>query len=134
MGGNISARKNLSLLYASGDGVTTDLGRASAWMSFAAVPGNDAQAQYLVGLLYEKGNVQIKSYGNGNGKMADEHALELKAFEYYCASANIGYEDARKKSDQLRPRFTPQEIEAAKKAAAGIPKSLVFGYPKLIDD
>ena len=49
--GNISAQRNLAVMYREGRGVQKDLGEALSWFSQAASAGN-ASAQYELGKLY----------------------------------------------------------------------------------
>jgi uncharacterized protein YgiM (DUF1202 family) len=79
-GGHAEAQYHLGWLYANGNGLSVDIGRALDWWMKAAGQGH-ADAQFAVGLAYT----------TGEGIKAD---LD-EAVDWYLAAARRGHQDAR---------------------------------------
>ena len=60
--GDAEAQYNLGLLYAQGDSLPQDAGRAAVWYRKAAEQGL-AEARYSLGVLYHQGNGVPKDAG-----------------------------------------------------------------------
>jgi TPR repeat protein len=73
--GDAEAQCKLGVMYANGQGVTQDYGKALEWYRKSAEQGN-SEAQYKLGVMYVKGRGVAQDYG--------------KALEWYRKSAEQG--------------------------------------------
>lgn len=103
-GGDKSAMHNLALYYFRGEGGPQDLPAAVRWFRKAADAGV-VDSQYNLGLLYQ----------SGSGVERDLAA----AYRWFAIAANAGDAQARANAVELESRFSPTQLAALDKAAAG---------------
>ncbi|MGA7674242.1 MAG: TetR family transcriptional regulator [Rhizomicrobium sp.] len=101
--GNVKAMADLGKVYAGGWSEGTDFAKATQWLARAAGFG-DVDAQFDLAILYERGQgVPIS--------LAD-------AYKWYAIAAAQGDRDAATQASIVAAQLSPDELWAAKKAAA----------------
>ncbi len=96
--GDARSQFQLSLLYASGRGVSANPAEALRWLQQAAVRGH-AQAQSNLGNAFHAGRVVPLDL--------------LKAYAWLSMAANTGDRVAITNRDVVARKLTPQQVEAA---------------------
>ncbi|MDE2265666.1 MAG: SEL1-like repeat protein [Alphaproteobacteria bacterium] len=102
--GNVKAMANLAKAYAGGSAQGADFTKAAKWFTRAAELG-DVDSQFDLAVLYERGEGVTRN-------LAD-------AYKWYSIAAGQGDRDAAAQAAILAAQLAPQELAAAKKAAAG---------------
>lgn len=100
--GDAASQFQLSLLYASGQGVSADLKESLYWLRKAALRGH-AQAQSNLGVAFSK----------GRGVMQDD----VKAYAWFSMAASAGDSIAVTNQALAARRLSPQQLEQAKALA-----------------
>ena len=108
--GNVKAMANLGKVYAGGWGEGTDFAEAARWFARAAGFG-DVDAQFDLAVLYERGE-------------GVPHSLS-DAYKWYAIAAAQADRDAAKQAGIVARQLSPDELQAAKKAAADFKPSPV---------
>lgn len=96
--GNASAAFQLSLLYASGQGVKADVRESVRWLKMAAV-GGDAQAQTNLGVAFAKGRGVLQDDG--------------KAYVWFSKAAGSGDSVALTNRDIAARKLSTQQLNQA---------------------
>ena len=99
--GDKDAQFKLGDIYINGNGVPINYGEALRWYKKAALQGH-ADAQYSVGLMYDKGHIGIPKNNE-------------TAYVWYKLSSEQGQEDAKRNFISVENLMTTSEIERAEK-------------------
>jgi TPR repeat protein len=100
--GDATAKFNLGLIYANGEGVPQDFTAAVSWYRDAAEHGF-ADAQYNLGTMY----------GSGKGVPQDY----VTAHMWFDLAATGGNQEALQDREAVERRMTPAQIAEAQKLA-----------------
>ncbi|HWA92128.1 MAG TPA: TetR family transcriptional regulator [Rhizomicrobium sp.] len=100
--GNRHAMSNLAVLHAGGDGRTANFAEAARWFQRAASLGY-VDAEFNLAVLYERGDGVPQSL--------------LEAYKWYAIAATAGDAVAKTRADAIATQLTPDELQAAQRAA-----------------
>ncbi|MCO6187167.1 peptidoglycan-binding protein [Rhizobium sp. L1K21] len=101
--GNVSAMHNLAVVYAMGVDGQPDYEQAAKWFTDAADHGVK-DSQFNLAILYAKGSGVQQDLG--------------QSYKWFDIAAQTGDADAAQKRDEIAKVLTPDQLKAAKKAAA----------------
>lgn len=101
--GNRHAMSNLAVLYAGGGGGPKNFAEASRWFQRSASLGY-VDAQFNLAVLFERGDGVPQSL--------------LDAYKWYAVAAAAGDTVAKTRADAIATQISPDELQAAQKAAA----------------